>query len=166
MIPRPTKGELAAVDAMIWIYGHDKTSKYYACCRKVRNLVAGGEFKGVTTNQTLAEIVNAVSSPRSYNNADDRIDFLTAFDLVTDIGSTPNLQIVLPTTSTIATAISLCRKYDLKRRQWYDAILAATFLDHDIRWLYTMNDKDFLPIKELALINPFTEVLRPATLEQ
>lgn len=161
MIPRPAKGESAALDTMIWIYGHDQKSKYFSCCRKVRNLVAGGEFRGVTTHQTLAEIVNAVSNPRSYVVEEDCIDFFSAFDLVKDVISTPNIKIVLPTLNTLSTAMALCRKYDLKRRQWFDALLAATLLDQDIRWLYTMNDKDFYPIKELGLINPFTETLRP-----
>jgi len=118
MIPRPTKNELAAVDAMIWIYNHERESQYFSCCRKVRNMIVGGEFIGL----------------------------------------------ILPTASSLPTASDLCRKYNLKRKQWYDAVLAATLLNDGVHVLYTMNEKDFLPIAELSLINPFTETLRYGSL--
>jgi hypothetical protein len=72
--------------------------------------------------------------------------------------------LILPTASSLPTAIDFCRKYNLKRKQWYDAVLTATLLNNDVHVLYTMNEKDFLPIAELSLINPFTETLRPGSL--
>jgi len=107
MIPRPVQNEIAAIDAMIWVYGHNRKSQYH---------------------------------------------------------KTPNLKLVLPAATTLQTAIGLCRQYNLKRKQWYDAVLAATLLENGIHVLNTMNDKDFLPIAELSLINPFTEILRAGTL--
>jgi len=164
MIPRPAKNEIAAVDAMIWIYGHNRKSGYYSCCRKVRNLIAGGEFKGCIALQTATEIVNVVSNPRSYRSPENHLAFPDALDMVTEVLETPNLKLILPTTATLQSIIALCRKYNLKHKQWYDAVFAATLLENNIHVLYTMNEKDFLPIPELSLINPFTETLRPGSL--
>lgn len=164
MIPRPTKNELAAVDAMIWIYNHDRESQYFSCCRKVRNMIVGGEFKGGIALQTATEIAGAISNPRNYRPPKSYVDFPSALDIVTDIIKTPNLGLILPTASSLPTAIDLCRKYKLKRRQWYDAVLAATLLNNGVHVLHTMNEKDFLPIAELSLINPFTEIMRRGSL--
>jgi predicted nucleic acid-binding protein len=164
MIPRPAQNELAAVDAMIWIYNHDRESQYFSCCRKVRNMIAGGEFKRCIALQTATEIAGAISNPRNYRHPKSYVDFPSALDIVTDIITTPNLRLILPTVSSLSTAIDLCRKYNLKRKQWYDAVLAATLLNNGVHVLYTMNEKDFLPIAELSLINPFTETLRPGSL--
>jgi predicted nucleic acid-binding protein len=164
MIPRPLPSEFAAADAMIWIYGHDRKSPYYSCCRKVRNMIAGGEFKGCIVVQTATEIVGAVSNPRNYRIPGSHLDFSSALALVSDVLNTPNLRLILPTTTSLTTAISLSRKYNIKRKQWYDAVLAATLLDNKVRVLYTMNEKDFLPITELSLINPHTESLRTGSL--
>ena len=164
MISRPSKNELAAADAMIWIYNHDRESQYYSCCRKVRNMIAGGEFKGNIALQTATEIAGAISNPRNYRHPKTNIDFSSALSIVTDIIKTPNLRLILPTASSLPTAIDFCRKYNLKRKQWYDAVLAATLLNNGIHVLYTMNDKDFLPITELSLINPFTETLRAGSI--
>ncbi len=164
MIPRPPRHEFAAVDTMIWIYGNNRKSPYYSCCRKVHNFIAGGEFKGYIAFQTTTGIISVVSNPRKYRAPENHIDFLSALDMVTEVLKTPNLRVILPTASSISTAIDLCRKYNLKRKQWYDAVLAATLLNNDVHILYTMNEKDFLPIAELSLINPFTETLRPGSL--
>jgi predicted nucleic acid-binding protein len=165
MIPRPQPHEFAAADAMIWIYGHDRKSPYYSSCRKVRNMIAGGEFKGCIVMQTAAEIVGAVSNPRNYRISGSHIDFTSALALASDVLNTPNLRLILPTTTSLTRAIELCRKYNLKRKQWYDAVFAATLMDNNIHVLYTMNEKDFLPITELSLINPFTETLRAGSLK-
>jgi len=164
MIPRPLKTELAAVDAMIWIHNHDRESPYYSCCRKVRNLIAGGEFKGYIALQTATEIVGAVSNPRNYRPPKSHLEFPAALDMVSDVLKTSNLRLILPSVNSFSQAVDLCRKYNLKRKQWYDAVLAATLLNNSIHVLYTMNDKDFLPITELSLINPFTETFRPGSI--
>ncbi|MCI0694156.1 PIN domain-containing protein [candidate division KSB1 bacterium] len=163
MIPRPSRYESVAADAMIWIYGYNRKSQYYSCSRKVRNLIAGSEVKGCITLQTATEIIAVVSNPRSYRLTENHIDFPSALNMVADVLKTPNLRLILPTASSLSTAIDLCRKYNLKRKQWYDAVLAATLLNNGVHVLYTMNDKDFLPIAELSLINPFTETLRPGS---
>jgi predicted nucleic acid-binding protein len=165
MIPRPLKTELAAVDAMIWIHNHDRESPYYSCCRKVRNLIAGGEFKGCIALQTATEIVGAVSNPRNYRPPKKYLGFPVALEMASDVLKTPNLRLILPQATSFSKAIDLCRKYNLKRKHWYDAALAATLLENGIHILYTMNEKDFLPITELSLINPFTETLRPGSIQ-
>lgn len=164
MIPRPAHSEIAAVDAMIWIYGQNRKSGYYSYCRKVRNLIAGGEFKSCIALQTTTEIVNVVANPRSYRSPENHMELPAALDLVSEVLKTPNLKLILPTPDTLQSTIALCRKYDLKHRHWYDAVLAATLLEHGVHVLYTMNEKDFLPITELSLINPFTEALRPGSI--
>lgn len=117
MIPRPLKTELAAVDAMIWIHNHDRESPYYSCCRKVRNLIAGGEFKGYIALQTATEIVAAVSNPRNYPPSKSHLEFPAALDMVSDVLKTPNLRLILPNATSFSKAIDLCRKYSLKRKQ-------------------------------------------------
>lgn len=164
MIPRPPRHESAAVDTMIWIYGNNRKSPYYSCCRKVHNLIAGGEFKGYLAFQTTTEIISVVSNPRRYSTPENHIEFPEALDMVIEVLKTPNLRLILPTASSLPTAIDLCRKYNLKRKQWYDAVLAATLLTNGIHVLYTMNEKDFLPITELSLINPFMETLRSGSI--
>jgi len=160
MMPRPESNLQAMLDTMIWIYGYDKTNPYYQFCRKTITCLKGGEFKGCIAPQIGTEIVSATTNPRYYRTPRQPMNLEEAFKLVKDIWNLVGLNVILPTTTTITKAIEICLTNKLKRKQWYDAFLAATMLDNNVYVLYTMNDDDFKSIPELTIINPFTEDLR------
>ena len=166
MIPRPNKNTCALLDTMIWMYSTDSKNKFFNTSRKVINCIKGGEFEGWIAPQIGAEIVGAVTNPRRYRPPHQPMDFTKALIFVDSVFfNIPNLQVILPTTTIITKAIEICRTFNLKRKQWYDSVLAATMLDNKVHVLFTMNEDDFKAIPELTIINPFTEDVRFGSIE-
>jgi predicted nucleic acid-binding protein len=68
---------------------------------------------------------------------------------------TEHCHIITPGYETHEIAIALIKKHGLTGDKVFDGYLAATALSAGISTIATDNAKDFLPFKDLSVVNPF-----------
>lgn len=66
-------------------------------------------------------------------------------------------KIVSPDYQTQRVALELIKAHNLSSNEIFDAYLTATAFTNDIHEIATDNERDFLKIKEIKIINPFQE---------
>lgn len=67
-----------------------------------------------------------------------------------------SFQIIVPNNKTYYVCLELIKKHNLTGNRIFDAYLVATSLANGIYQIATDNERDFLKIKEIKVINPFT----------
>ena len=134
------------VDSNIVIYALDRKSMFFNKARKFFSEVK--EINFYITQQNIVEIEKVfvgfykVKKEAVISNLET---FLSAF----------NFSIISPLPTTLSYYHKLILSYS-KKDVFFDFYLAATYLDNQIGNLFTVNTKDFLAIKELQVVNPFS----------
>ena|SRR3989344_625286 len=68
-----------------------------------------------------------------------------------------SFQIIVPNNKTHYVCFELIQKHNLTGNRIFDAYLTATALTNNTHEIATDNERDFLKIKEIKVINPFQE---------
>jgi len=134
------------VDSNIIIYALDRKSSFFKKAEKF--FQEAKEVNFYITQQNIVEIEKVFVS--FYKIKKEVVissleAFLSAF----------NFSIISPLPTTISYYHKLIFSYSQKDA-FFDFYLAATYLDNQINNLFTVNTKDFLIIKELQVVNPFS----------
>ena len=139
------------IDTNILVYSYEKPPSEGHKCRVCLDLILNcfkGEKAGVISNQILAEffyvITRKSATPLPPPEA-QRLVFL--------LEASNHWQKLNYTTKTVINASELSRRYQLS---FWDALIAATMLENNIFTIYTENEKDFLKIPGIKVINPAT----------
>jgi len=100
-------------------------------------------------HQNILEALRVLTHPK-YPKPMEINSATTALRAITDAAT-----VISPDSRTYRIAEELIKKYSLKSDQIFDAYLVATTLVNDIFEIATDNERDFLKIKEIKVINPF-----------
>ena len=139
-------------DTNLLVYAHIVSSPYHAIARQLRDEAAAGRIEACLSPQILCEffavctdgrIVQPALTPAQANR--EMFAYWTA----------SGFRKILPKETTIRRMLRLTERYKVKQQDVFDAFLAATMLDNEVRIIYTHNTKDFEIYKELQVIDPF-----------
>ena len=138
--------EKRLIDTNILVYAYDKASEKHA---KVVMLLKDTLLSGncVASIQNLAEFSRLVTE-----KLPKIIPFEQARNILLELSEC--LEIIYYDAHTVADALSLCESHKI---HFFDALIAATMENEKIRIIITENEKDFVKIPWLTVINPFKD---------
>ncbi len=132
------------IDTNILVYAFDLDSDKHAKARDVivKALIAG---RAVLSAQVLAEFARVVTEkvrkPISYDRAREAVK---------DLDDTAEMAFY--TGYTVQAALQLCDKHKV---HFFDALIAATMFQENVKTILTENEKDFAKIPGVHAVNPF-----------
>lgn len=133
------------LDTNTLIYAFDRTSPFHEKAVKIINLALEGNFEAFIAQQNLVEFSNVLI--RDYK--------VQSFSVVEDIKNISlEFPIITPTPNTLNIFSDLLLNSKIKG-YIFDLYLIATMLDNEVTGIITLNDKDFLGIKGINVVNPF-----------
>ena len=139
-------------DSNILVHAHSTASAFHAAARHLRDQAAQGSIDACLSPQVLCEFFAVMTDDRAVKPA------LTPAQAKRELHAywyESRFKKIVPKEGTILRLIRLLEQHGVKRRDIFDAFLAATMLDNDVRVIYTQNTKDFEIYQELQVINPF-----------
>ena len=138
------------LDSNILVYAYDASEKSkHNIAKELLKKCFLGNVNYAISLQNISEFIVTVTkkipNPISITEAKKIISSFVNFD---------GLIKIEPTKSSILNALDLCTKYNIG---YWDALIASVMLENNIFYIYTENTKDFSRIKEINVVNPFTE---------
>lgn len=133
-------------DSNLIIYSIDKLSRFHKKSLQFMDSIVRQETQLCVTQQNIieAERVFVVAYKYEARKVSRLImDFIYEF----------NIEIIIPRPTTIYTFHTLLA--EKSKQDIIDIYLAATYIDNDIRSLFTNNEKDFMHIPDFKIMNPF-----------
>lgn len=137
-------------DTTILVYAYDEseTEKRNICKPLVENVFNGG-YKGVVSNQVLAELFSVLTTkmkiPLSKEDAEKVVNtFIESYNW-TKINYDAGTVKVAMTTSKV------------NKTTFWDALIAETMKENGLVKIYTENEGDFKKIPGIKVINPIKE---------
>jgi uncharacterized protein len=100
-------------------------------------------------HQNIFESLRVLTHPK-FQNPMTSTEAIAAVNAITD-----HCRIIAPGYETHEITLALIDKHRLTGNKIFDAYLTATALSMGITIIATDNTQDFLPFKEVSLINPF-----------
>ncbi len=143
---------LILIDSNIWVYGVKEDSPFYKQARSIIDRANKGEIRTCISPQILGEFYTVVTNPQKTSpplTPDE------AVEIIKSLLSTEAVLTIYPSKNTLEITLELVRRYQIKALDFFDAYIVATMLDNRVEKIYTVNDKDFKPFKEIEVINPF-----------
>ncbi len=141
-----TTEEKTLIDSNVLVYAYDLSSTKHAKAEKII-----GEFllnrNGVVSCQNLAELSRVLCE-----KIPNKIPFYQVRNIVLELSE--NLEVLTYDSHTVADALSACDAYGI---HFFDALIAATMENWNVKTIITENDADFKKIKWIKTINPFVE---------
>lgn len=142
----------AFVDTNILVYSYEKISSDQEKCKICLDIVLRcfrGEMQLSVSNQILAEFFHVSTRKSEHPLTGEEAKSLIGFLLLSTCWTKVNYDI-----HTLFNAVEIATRYSLKI---WDALIAATMIENNIFTIYTENEKDFLKIPGITVINPFKE---------
>ncbi|OGY44624.1 MAG: hypothetical protein A2729_03520 [Candidatus Buchananbacteria bacterium RIFCSPHIGHO2_01_FULL_39_14] len=141
-------GDRIFLDTNILVYSYEQSADpRYAVARELILRCFRGEVSFVISNQVLAEFFQVITCkskfPLSKTEARQLISFLIECNSWTKVDYTH---------TTLLEATSISHQYNISI---WDALIAATMVEHNIHIIYTENEADFRKVPLLKVVNPF-----------
>lgn len=136
------------IDSNILIYALDISDKIkHNIARKILEECIKGDKVVTISSQNLAEFFVVITSKTK-----NKISMEDAQTLIESMITIENFRKVNYAANTVYKATKLVEKNNI---EFWDALIAATMIENNIKTIYTENVKDFEKIKEINVINPF-----------
>ncbi len=132
------------VDSNVFVYAHDADSGPKQENAAIFISKKMGEKKFFVSAQTLGEIYAVITE-----KIQKPLSHIQARKIITELSELASTISYSPIT--VVSACRICEEY---KTHFWDALLAATMIENNIRIIYTENTKDFEKIKEITAINP------------
>lgn len=130
------------IDTNLLLYAIDEDSKYFT---SVQNLLNDDSLKFYTTSKNISEFLSVVT----------RLPFksLSVTDALTITNQFKNiLTFLYPTEKSYSIFLDLLRKYSPSGLKIHDYEIVSIALSNKIKNIATVNQKDFIAIKEINLV--------------
>lgn len=137
------------IDTNLLVYSYEKFPSDDKKCGVCRDIVLDcfrGKIKLAVSNQILAEFFHVITSKSEYP-----LDRVEAQRLILLIVASSRWSKVNYTAHTVVKAMEFSSRFGVSV---WDSIIAATMIENNIFTLYTENEKDFLKIPGIRVINP------------
>jgi predicted nucleic acid-binding protein len=125
------------IDTNIFIYSLDNSSKFYHLSEKILNL----DIPLLTSSKNISEYF-AVTTKLG-------IDSKIVWEFYEDIKS--NLKILFPNRKSLKIFETLLKKYKPVGNRIFDMEVISVMLANNIRYISTVNTKDFETIEEISI---------------
>ncbi|MCX6767841.1 MAG: PIN domain-containing protein [Candidatus Micrarchaeota archaeon] len=133
------------VDTNILFYAFDRTQgKKHEQAKSLFKQISLGEAEGCVSNQVLAELYSALTTKLKERNEIARA-------IIAGIIETESWKKINYTSDTVASASQLSEKF---KAPFWDALIAQTMLENNIREIVTEDDA-FSKIPAIKAANPF-----------
>ena len=137
-----------ALDSHFLVYVLDRSSPFFSKTKKLFEVLRQNQAQFCLAQQNILEAERVLIGGYKLRKA----DVLTK---ITNLLDAFNFRIVSPLPTTIFTYHRLLKSS--RKKNFFDFYLAATLLDNRIKKLFSLNVKDFPRIKNLLVVNPFSE---------
>ena len=104
-----------------------------------------------TSVQNLGEMYPNLTGPKMDKPDSPHI----ARKKIESIAAIPDLTVLPLTPDIIALALELCEIYEQIKQDYFDMQVAAFLKRYGISILFTENEKDFVKIEGITVVNPF-----------
>ena len=142
----PNHNNNLLIDTNILIYSINSSSPKI---KQAQQFLMDYQSHGVVAHQNIFEAVRVLTHPK-YPHPMQTKTALTALKSITGV-----FTIISPSIETYVFAQTLLEKYRYTADKVFDLYLVATMLSHEITTLATDNERDFFPIEEIKIVNPF-----------
>ncbi len=139
------------IDSNVLVYAFNEDVQFHKKARELVDKAVNGNFSAVIADKNLFEFFviitdsRRVEKPLTIEDACDLIDFLV----------TSGIRVIHASAFVLLKAFELAKKYQVSRQEFFDMVLVATMLEHNINLIMTANDKHFEKMDEIEVINPF-----------
>ena len=143
---------MVLLDTNILLYTLAQASPFHEAARSLYRQVVDGALEACVSPQVLCEFVATCTDARRFQPV---LSVERALHECRIFWEARSLRKIFPSAGAFETALGLIRRHRVSRQEVFDAFLAATMLDNGVTMIYTANAKDFLPFRELQVVNPF-----------
>ena len=139
------EGRLIDTNVLVHAYVLIESKKNIRARALLRQIWKHGS--GITSLQNLCEFVVVVT-----RKVERPMSLTRAKSIVSTILNSPKWDVIDRDPITLPKAIDLVSRFKIP---FWDALLAALMLEHNIRIVVTENEKDFKKVRGLVVVNPF-----------
>ena len=143
---------MVLLDTNVLLYTLTEASPFHGPARALYRQVIEGTLQACISPQVLCEFLSTCTDARRFHPA---LSVEQALRECLVFWEAHTLKKIFPSSTTFERATALIRRHRISRQEVFDAFLAATMLENGVRTIYTANTKDFLPFRELQVVNPF-----------
>lgn len=147
-----TFDQLVLFDSNILIFAHDTSALFHNKAKALLTSAMDGELNMVLAQQNILEFYSVITNPKRVNSV---LPVKDALSLVNGYIGDDLFNFIYPLRTTLIRTIYFCNLFSIKKAEIFDAFLAATMLDNDVRTIYTDNEKHFTIFPEIKVVNPF-----------
>jgi hypothetical protein len=143
---------MKCLDTAVLLYAADKSSSFHLRAVEMLEQSIAGKWLACVCEQSLAEFVATVTDPECVRNP---LSPTAAAKLLEKLLKYPQPEILYSDETILRRAVKLMEKYPTLRRNFTNAHVAATMLQHGVKTLVTADSQTFAPVRELDVENPF-----------
>ena len=114
------------------------------------NEAINGKIDAVLIDKNLYEFFAIISDPKRVANP---VTPKKAFDTIKVIYESA-IKVIYPNEEVLFNAFSLAQSHKITKRKIFDLVIIATMIQHQIKYIYTANVKDFSSVKDIIAVNP------------
>ena len=140
------------IDTNIIIYAYNQDSELHKQAAGILHDALNKEMNAFIADKSLYEFYAIITDPKRVEKPVTTAEAVEVMNFI----KTSDIKIILSTLNTIDILTGLLDKYNIKKQRIFDLVLAAMAIENNIETILTRNDKDFVMIKEIAALNPFT----------
>ena len=141
-------------DANLLICAHATHSPFHEAAKRLRDRAASGALQACLSPQVLCEFFSVCTNARVFRPA---LTPQEASKQMAIYWTHSEFRIILPTDRTVQRLHALLTDRPVIGQHVFDAFLAATMLENNVRTIYTQNVKDFEIYHDLQVINPLVD---------
>ena len=130
----------ALLDTNILVYANNLDSPLHKPCKELVESALAGHFHAYITHQNLLELYAVVTDKRRVENP---LSPLAANELIAFYLNAPNLNVLFPSGSTLATLGGLIASHQPTSHGIFDLLLVALMMDNGISVIHTANVRHF-----------------------
>ena len=141
----------ALLDTNVLVYANNIDSSLHKPCRELVEGALAGRFSAYIAHQNLLELYAVVTDKRRVENP---LSPLAANELIAFYLNAPNLTILFPSGSTLATLGDLISTHQPTSHGIFDLMLVALMMDNDISVIHTANVRHFANFPGISAKTP------------
>ena len=138
------------LDTNILVYAYNNDSPFHKKAYKLLDEALNGKINTVLIDKNLYEFFAIITDPKRVAHP---VTPKKAFEVIKVIYESA-IRVLYPNEEVLFNAFSLAQSHKITKQQIFDLVIIATMLQHQIKYIYTANVKDFSFIKEIIAVNP------------
>ena len=143
------------IDSNVIVYAYDVTSQFHDISEEIINYALNGRLYSAICDKNLFEFYAVVTIPKRVMNPIQPDEACSIISILLN----SKIKIYNSDIETIQITLDLLRKHQIKSQKVFDIAISGIMIKNKIKNIITFNDKDFVKIKEINVINPLVTKL-------